>query len=338
MNPPNAGVTTMDVTDARLTWEPVRMLLHQLDCGDLDSVAATIAELVPRFIGSSGFTRHFRLWESRGFHVTPVHFYSPIPDTAALPDDLWSRESDIAGVDMNDAAQLKLIDTFLRFQDEYNDLAQEPTDAPDRFYLKNPMFAGTDALVLYCLVRHFQPRSVIEVGSGFSTRLFVEAAGRNPQPADICCIDPHPDPIVKQSLPVRLIEQRVQDVSSSIFDRLESGDFLFIDSSHTVTPGGDVNHLLLEVLPKLRPGVIVHFHDIFLPRQQPREWVIDHLRFWCEQDLLHAFLAFNTAFEVLLANAYLGLRQLVKLREVFPRSEWWGGGSFWIRRVQPGGR
>jgi hypothetical protein len=134
------------------------------------------------------------------------------------------------------------------------------------------------------------------------------------------------------SLPVTLIERRVQDVSLSTFDRLESGDFLFIDSSHVLKIGGDVSHLLLEVLPKLKPGVIVHLHDIFLPRQLPKEWVVDQQRFWSEQDLLQAFLAFNGAFEVLLSNAYLQLRHEAVLREVFPRSEWWGGGSFWIRR------
>jgi hypothetical protein len=301
---------------------------------DTDQIAALVAELMPSVLHSKDFSKYFHLWESTGFHVSPVHFYSPIPNTAELPAQTWEKETAMAGIEMNDRGQLQLLAAFRRFQHEYNALPQEPTDKPERFYLRNPMFSGTDALVLYCMVRHFQPRSVIEVGSGFSTRLSVEAASCN-GPTEIRCIEPWPDPILKQHLlPVTLIEQRVQDVSPSIFDHLGNGDFLFIDSSHVVRIGGDVNHLLLEILPRLKPGVIVHLHDIFLPRPQPREWVLDQQRFWCEQDLLQAFLAFNGAFEVLLSNAYLGLRHQPAQREVFPQSDWWGGGSFWMRRVR----
>jgi len=328
---PIAGVS---VDRAPIAWDVlVRAVRHYASSGEhTDKIAALVAEIMPGFLDSPDFSKYFHVWESSGFHVTRVHFYSPIPNTAELTDDIWKQESAMAGIDMNDRGQMKLLAACKRFQDEYNILPQEPTDAPEQFYLRNPMFGGTDALVLYCMVRHFRPRSVIEVGSGFSTRLFVEAAKRN-GPTDISCIEPYPDPILKQgSLPVTLIERRVQDVPLSTFDRLESGDFLFIDSSHVLKIGGDVSHLLLEVLPKLKPGVIVHLHDIFLPRQPPKEWVVDQLRFWCEQDLLQAFLAFNRAFEVLLSNAYLRVRHEAVLREVFPRSEWWGGGSFWIRR------
>ena len=317
-------------------WDELIRAVRQLSASGMyaEQMAAVIAEIVPRLLYASGFSQYFHLWESAGFHVTPVHFYSPIPNTAELPGDIWEKETALAGIEMNERGQLTLLAAVKRFQSEYNALPQEPAEAPERFYLKNPMFGGMDALVLYGMVRHFQPRSVVEVGSGFSTRLFVEAARGN-GPTQIVCIEPMPDRILKDgSLPVTLIEQRVQDVPSSIFEHLESRDFLFIDSSHVLKIGGDVSHLILEVLPRLKPGVIVHLHDIFLPRPQPREWVVDQQRFWCEQDLLQAFLAFNGAFEVLLSNAYLGLRHQALLREVFPRSEWWGGGSFWIRRTR----
>jgi hypothetical protein len=318
-----------------ITWDLVVRAVHHYANGDhdTDKIAALVAEIMPSVLKSAEFGKYFRFWESAGFHVTPVHFYSPIPKTADLPDEIWARETALTGLDMNEQSQLGLLAECQRFQPEYNALPQEPIDAPGRFYLRNPMFGGTDALALYALVRHFKPRVVIEVGAGFSTRLFVEAARRN-GPTEIRCIEPFPDPILKQlAPPVTLIEERVQDVPLSIFECLEKHDFLFIDSSHVLRIGGDVSHLLLEVLPKLKPGVIVHFHDIFLPRPQPREWVLEQQRFWCEQDLLQAFLAFNGAFEVLLSNAFLGLRHQAVLREVFPRADWWGGGSFWIRRL-----
>src|SRR5207247_5820903 len=98
---------------------------------------------------------------------------------------------------------------------------------------------------------------------------------------------------------------------------LQSGDVLFIDSSHTVKIGGDVNYLFLEVLPRLKPGVIVHVHDIFLPFEYPREWVRDDFRFWAEQYLLQAFLTFNSEFQVLMANNYLNHSYAKVLRRAF---------------------
>ena len=124
----------------------------------------------------------------------------------------------------------------------------------------------------------------------------------------------------------------MEDLDLEFFSQLDSGDILFIDSSHTVKIGGDVNYLFLEVLPRLKPGVIVHVHDIFLPFDYRRDWVMDELRFWTEQYLLQAFLSFNSEFEVLMANGYLAHRYVEDLKATFVNSPWWGGGSFWIRR------
>ena len=110
-------------------------------------------------------------------------------------------------------------------------------------------------------------------------------------------------------------------------------DILFIDSSHVAQIGSDVTYLFLEIIPRLHPGVVVHIHDIFLPMEMRKEWVLDEMRFWTEQYLLQAFLAFNREFEVLMANSYLGLYHVDVLRATFPRSPWWGGGSFWMRRM-----
>jgi hypothetical protein len=129
-----------------------------------------------------------------------------------------------------------------------------------------------------------------------------------------------------------LIEKKVQDIDLNFFSQLRAGDMLFIDSSHTVKIGGDVNYLFLEVLPRLKPGVIVHVHDIFLPFDYRRDWVLDELRFWTEQYLLQAFLVFNAEFEVLMANSYLNQYHQEDLKAAFPNLSSWGGSSFWMRR------
>jgi len=183
------------------------------------------------------------------------------------------------------------------------------------------------------MVRHFQPQLILEIGGGFSSLLLSEAAAKN-NGSSVICIEPFPPEFLKQGSPGlrSLIEKEVQDIDLDFFAQLASGDILFIDSSHTVKIGGDVNYLFLEVLPRLSPGVIVHIHDIFLPFEYRRKWVVDELRFWTEQYLLQAFLAFNSDYEVLIANNYLSHYYEEDLKATFPDLPCWGGGSLWMRR------
>jgi hypothetical protein len=280
------------------------------------------------------FLELFRRWEKQGFHVTPVHFYQPIPDTQSLPETLWSRPSELAGIDMNDATQLDLLrNHFRKFRQEYECFPTNPTEGQAQFYLGNGLFDGVDALVAYCMVRHFQPRLIVEVGSGFSSLLLGQAFVKNKR-SELICIEPFPREFLRKGFLGlhSLIEKRVQDIDLGFFSQLRSGDILFIDSSHTVKIGGDVNYLFLEVLPRLNPGVIVHVHDIFLPFDYRRDWVMDEFRFWAEQYLLQAFLTFNSQFEVLMANSYLSYNYRDVLKTAFPSLPAIGGGSFWLRR------
>lgn len=298
------------------------------------SLSRFLAKVLPRCIHSKKFPEIFRLWERHGFHVTPVHFYQPIPDTQSLPENLWDHPSKLVGIDMNETIQLDLLrNHFPKFRHEYDHFPAEPTGEPGRFYFNNGLFDGTDALVAYCMIRHFQPRLIIEVGSGFSSLVAAEAIAKKKNSA-LICIEPFPLEFLRQGFRglQSLIEKKVEEIDLDFFSQLKSGDILFIDSSHTVRIGGDVNYLFLEVLPRLKPGVIVHVHDIFLPFDYRRDWLMDELRFWTEQYLLQAFLSFNSEFEVLMGNAYLGDHYMEDLKAAFPNSPWWGGGSFWMRR------
>ncbi|MEP7336594.1 MAG: class I SAM-dependent methyltransferase [Acidobacteriota bacterium] len=277
--------------------------------------------------------KYFRLWERHGVHLTPVHFYQPLPDTRTLPDELWQRPSAMSGIDLNEAAQLELLLSFPQFRQEYDQFPSAPTGNPHEFHFNNGMFDGTDALVFYCLIRHFRPRRIVEVGCGFSSRVAAMAAMRNGD-TELICIEPYPPPFL-ETLPglTELIAKPVQEVKLEVFSRLEANDILFIDSSHVVKCGSDVNYLYLDVLPRLQPGVLVHSHDIFLPMEMPRNLMTDYGFFWNEQYLLQAFLSCNTEFEVLFANAWMGVAHPQEMREIFPKSQpFWGGGSFWLRR------
>jgi hypothetical protein len=299
-----------------------------------NELAEFIAGAVSRCLHHEDYPKWFRLWEGRGFHVTPVHFYGPIPDSQSLNENLWERTPELAGVAMNPAMQLHLLrEVFPFFKAEYEQIPIDPPLTGSGFYLKNGRFEGIDAMIAYCIIRHFQPRQIIEVGGGYSTLLLAQAARENGS-TSLLTVEPHPEDFLIQSARglSSVIQKKVEDLDLSYFTRLESGDCLFIDSSHVVRIGGDVNFLFLEVLPRLQPGVVIHVHDIFLPFEYPRDWVIEERRFWTEQYLLHAFLAFNSDFEVLISSGYLNTNHLEDLKAIFPLCGPWHGGSFWMRR------
>jgi hypothetical protein len=298
-----------------------------------DERLALFETMASDLVRSGNYHRYFQRFEDRGFHLTPVHFYSALPDTRELSPSLWEYASELPGIDMNEEAQLGLLsETFPAFRDEYNTIPHERTDVPHQFTFDNPFFGGTDALALYCMIRTFQPKVVLEVGSGHSTRLAAQAALKNGD-TTVIAIEPYPEEVLVRGFPgfATLIPNKVQLVNPRLFEALNAGDILFIDSSHVVKAESDVNYLYLEILPRLKPGVFVHVHDIFLPLEYPKAWYDEH-RFWTEQYLVQAFLCHNSAFEVVLANSYLELRHPQVLRATFPHANWWGGGSFWMRR------
>jgi len=282
------------------------------------------------------------LCQRLGFHVTPSDFESPIPDTTKLKDNLWSKNSELVGVDINEEKQLELLSLFeVKFKNEYEQFSRGKADRPYEYYLGNEAFKSVDAEILYCMIRHFKPKRIYEIGSGFSTYLSARAVLRNVSEDSTCwckliAIEPYPNEVIRAGFPglTTVIAKEVQDVPLSEFEELEENDILFIDSSHVLRIGNDVQYEYLDILPRLSRGVITHSHDIFLPAEYPRQWVLQKRRFLSEQYLLHAFLAFNESFEVLWAGNYMHLHHADELErafssydryEVFP-------GSFWMRR------
>ncbi len=282
--------------------------------------------------------RTFPVWERLGFHITPNHFYEPIPDTRKLPEELWSSRSELVGIDLRSAAQLALLDELARaYGADWARFPRDKTADPHAYYVDNRQFEGVDGEILYGLVRKHRPRRVVEIGSGFSTLLTAQAL-RDNGAGELEAIEPFPPRVLRRHplpRPVRLRAQPVQSVPLAEFAALAPGDILFIDSSHVVKTGSDVVYEFLEILPRLGPGVLVHVHDIFLPAEYPRAWIKEERRFWTEQYLLQAFLAFNTRFEVVWASSYMHLTQPDALEAAIPsyrRDRRWPG-SFWLRRV-----
>lgn len=285
----------------------------------------------------------FSFWQKLGFHITPNHFYEPVPDTRTLGDELWQRESELVGIDMNETGQIALLREFAsRFRDEYEALPRERTAVPHQYYVNNGMFGSVDGEVLYCMIRRFKPRRIIEIGSGNSTCLSAQAVLKNEaeggSPCELVAVEPYPSGILFEGFPglSRVLCARVQDAPLSEFQRLAENDILFIDSSHVLKIGGDVRYEYLDLLPRLKRGVLVHVHDIFLPSEYPKAWILEESRFWTEQYLLQAFLAFNESFEVLWGGSYMHLRHSGELEATFSsydRHRTWPG-SFWTRKAK----
>lgn len=275
---------------------------------------------------------NFRLWERRGFHVTPVHFHSPIPSASDLAGRT-DRTSGCPGIDFRTDDQVRLLkESFARFAPETDAFPIHPTRAGE-FHLENGAFGGIDPHVYHCMIRHFRPGTVVEIGSGHTTVLGAQAC-RLSGAARYVCIDPWPRDGISGGLPgVEVVRRKVEEVDPEIFLRLRENDILFIDSSHVVRTAGDVCFLFLEVLPRLAPGVIVHVHDIFLPFDYPAGWILDQQRFWTEQYLLQAYLAENRRCEVLFACHYLCRTRGSEVRAAFTKATAFDGGSFWFRKV-----
>jgi hypothetical protein len=284
---------------------------------------------------------NFEYWQERGVHVVPVHFYQPIPDTRTLGEAQWAKRSEMPGVRIDEEGQLALLARFSdAYKAEYDRFPREKTDEPHRYFVNNGAFESVDGEVLYCMVRTFRPRRIFEIGSGNTTYLSAQAVLKNEAGGGHACelvaFEPYPNETLRAGLPglSRLIETKAQDIPFEKFDELEDGDILFIDSSHVLKVGSDVQYLYLEVLPRLRPGVIVHVHDIFLPEEYPRKWVMEQQTFWNEQYLLQAFLAFNDGFDVHWAGSYMHLKHPEKLEAAFASYDraTRRPGSFWMRR------
>lgn len=286
----------------------------------------------------------FEAWERAGWHLTRADFLSPIPIVAELPESLWTTESALPGIDMRDKAQVTMLRGFKkRFAAEYDAL---PRTSPDgthkRYFLNNSAFESVDAEIYYSMLRSQKPKRVVEIGSGWSTLLSLEALRRNADeghPCQVVAIEPYPhqflrDAVAANSDVVELWDKPLQEVPVSFFEEMGEGDFLFIDSSHVLKAGSDVQYEFLEILPRVPSGVVVHVHDIFLPLEYPRSWVVDEHRFWNEQYLLQAYLIHNTRVEVLWGGAWMYVRhpdELAKAIASYADKNPGPPGSFWFR-------
>lgn len=238
--------------------------------------------------------RGFLLGDRLGVHVLPKHYYTPISDYRWLAKNLdaWTQPLPMTGIDWDLDCQLEWLTSTL---DPYLAEVPDPSFA-SVFSTAGPGYGPIESQVLYAFIRSRRPKRVIEIGSGVSTQITLMASRKNlestQEGTQITCIEPNPSRTLRASREVDLIPSIVQDVPTETFAQLNDGDLLFIDSSHTVKIGSDVNKILLEIVPSLQSGVYVHLHDIYLPYTYAPS-VLHHYFGWQETAMLYALLMGN---------------------------------------------
>lgn len=279
------------------------------------------------------------MWLKVPLSHPPGHFYSPIVDPKQVnAARTWPPQPQALGIDFNDANHVHILrDVFPRYiaDFDYPECLPETPGLVD-FFIENSQFSWLDARALFVLLREWRPKRFLEVGSGYSTLLVADINRRWFGGAmSLTCIEPMPREFLRTGVPgvSHLIERKVEDVPLDEFTALEAGDVLFIDSSHVAKTDSDVNFLYFEVLPRLAPGVLIHIHDICLPHDYPREWVLKENRSWNEQYLLRALLMHSTAFAVEFGCTYAFSQFPDQVRTALANGHCYGGGSFWIRRI-----
>lgn len=270
----------------------------------------------------------------------PGHYYSPVPSEQDINRllNLERNEGNLHEIDFRHEEQEALLKDFSKY---YENLSfPETKEEGYRFHYNQNWFCYSDAIMLHCFLKHFQPKKIIEIGSGFSSAVMLDTVDLNIQSdstKSITFIEPYPERLhstLKKAdySSVTILESFVQDIDPSIFSSLESGDLLFIDSSHVLKFGSDLQHIMFNILPALPVGIHVHFHDIFYPFEYPENWTQEG-KYWNECYILRAFLSSNKDWSMTLFNDYANKKLGPLIEKTMPLCRKNFGGSLYLQKT-----
>jgi hypothetical protein len=274
--------------------------------------------------------------------VPSGHFYSAVPNYDEVRGDadrIW-RQKEPAGIRLDRDKMELLVHEMSR-----TTLPRWETDvkAGRRYQYENNAYSYADAIFNSCMIFKYKPRRIVEIGSGWSSACMLDSVDAYSLDTKFTFIEPYPRLLNglifdKDNARCELIPSRLQDAYAQrrdVFDSLGNNDILFVDSTHVLKAGSDVEMILGEILPGLRNGVIVHFHDMFWPFEYPRNWVLDDHRAWNELYAVRSFLQYNSAFEILLMTHYAcqDPRMRQSIEEGIPLAMKNTGGGLWIRKI-----
>ncbi|HBX50588.1 MAG: hypothetical protein A2W98_01205 [Bacteroidetes bacterium GWF2_33_38] len=312
-------------------------IVFEIVLSPLTIISCYWLKLCKRKLYVSPFTKS--IFDFTGVFPILDHYYEPLYNKKHLRKSL-REDRNIVSLDFNDAEQIKLIDKF-SYNDELLAFPRKRTSNPLEFSYNYGDYPSGDSESLYNMMRTIKPKRMIEVGCGSSTLMAINAMKMNKKEnenydCEYTCIEPYEQPWLEKT-GLKVLRKKVEDVPLDFFKTLAENDILFIDSSHMIRPQGDVLYEILEILPALNSGVIIHFHDICTPKDYFDEWVGKFM--WNEQYILEAFLSNNKEYEIILSTNYLLHHHYEKFiskcpvlkfdKEQNPIRE---TGAFWIRK------
>ena len=273
----------------------------------------------------------------------PGHFYSPIPNLSEIESEAKAifADKDLEEINLNTEQQVRLLEKIKIFYSDYPYKGNNYDNQRYRYEKSGAYYRYSDSVFLFGMIRNFKPKSIIEVGSGHSSAIMLDTDefffDSN---IKFTFIEPNPDDRLMDVLRendksrCKIIKNKVQSVELDLFQQLGENDILFIDSTHVSKVGSDVNYLIFEVLPTLKSGVLIHFHDIFYPFELPQKWILKAKFFWNENYLLHAFLMNNEKYEIVAFNSYLQKIKTDWFKQEMPEClvEMEETGSIWLQK------
>lgn len=273
----------------------------------------------------------FNFFEKFGYHLIKSNFYSVIPSRSEIDHYLLNNKNNGLEILLKDY-NFENINEILNFASNKKAIFENIHE----FNKENGYFENLDAIFYELIIRKNKPKNIIEIGAGFST--LISEKINETKSYNLTIIEPYPRDFLKKLKNINLLEKKLQDIDFKIFDKLGENDILFIDSSHSYKIGSDVYYIFNSILPRLKKGVFVHFHDIFLPNDYPMTWIKDSKIFWNEQYFLNSFLMFNPFYQIIYPLNFLYKSNLVnfmKLTNFYPysyKNDIIGPGSFWIKK------
>ena len=273
-------------------------------------IPSSLIMLIFRKIGSHKLNFSKSILKKIGIFPLTSNYYEPSFNFDYLKKKL-SEKRILPGIQFNTDNQIKILRKF-NYVKELNNL---------KFDINNNFFEAGDAEIYYQMIRYFKPNKIIEIGSGHSSLIAKEAIRNNKEidnfKSELICIEPYENKWLEEK-DIKVIRQKVEEVDVGIFTELNKNDILFIDSSHVIKPQGDIIKIFLEILPKLKTGVIVHIHDIFSPRDYPENWLKIENRFYNEQYLLEGILDNSSRYSIILSLNLLKHDFYNELKNVCP--------------------
>lgn len=269
-----------------------------------------------------------------GTTITRSDFYSEIPTISDVEKSFMTPSLlTLDGIFPEHDVMVENLQQLMEVSEEFN----PPLKAtqPGEFSWEGGPFSYSDAMAYYGMIRTIKPKTVVEIGSGWSTLVARMACAKNGM-GRIVCIEPYPNSFLLNMGNIELIKRRAQDMETSFFDNiLQSNDILFIDSTHTVKHDSDCLHIYLRILPSVRKNIFVHVHDIDLPQTLSLTDMRDSQIFWNEQYLLYAYMLMNPRTRTIYGSKYHWLRNKGMLEQFMRGRYHAGGASFWFEQLAP---